>query len=58
MRVDVVEQKILVDLTSGDEGVCLGNKMFLCIGHQVMRADPLEPKILVFLLSCDEGVPL
>ncbi len=36
-RMDVVEQKILVDLSSRDDGVRLGNKKFLCTCHHGCR---------------------
>jgi hypothetical protein len=49
------EQKNLVHLSSGDEGVRLGNKKFLRTCHHVMMVDVAEQKILVHLSSHDEG---
>ena len=43
-RVDVVEQKVLADLSSFDDGVRLGNEKFLCTCHHVMRVDVVEQK--------------
>ena len=50
-------KKILVDLSSCDEGRPFWNKKFLWICHQVMRVYPLEQKFLVDLSSCDVGGP-
>ena len=44
MRVDVVVQKILVDLSSCDDGGRLGNKKFFCTCHQMMRVFVLRTK--------------
>ena len=57
MRVDVLEQNILVDLSPHDEGGSLGNKKFLCSCHHVMKVNALvdKRKILVEVSShCDK----
>ena len=39
-----MEQKVLADLSSFDDGVRLGNEKFLCTCHHVMRVDVVEQK--------------
>ena len=49
------QTKILVDLSSRDDGVQFLNKKFLCTCHHVMTLDVVEQNILVHLSSPDEG---
>jgi hypothetical protein len=49
MRADPLKPKILVDLSSHDDGIPFRNKISLCTCHHVMRVDVVEQKILVHL---------
>jgi hypothetical protein len=55
MRVDFLEQKIPVNLSSRDEGGPSGMKIFWWTCHRMRRVDSLEQKILVNLSSRGKG---
>ena len=57
MRADALEPKMLVDLSSCDDGVpSIENKNFLRTCHHAMMVDVVQ-KILVYLSSGHEGGP-
>ena len=49
IRADTLVPKMLVDLSSRDDGGHLGNEKFLCTCHHVIRVDMVEQK---FLCTC------
>ncbi len=55
MRANTLKPKILMDLSSCDDGVPFRNKFFCRTCHHAVRVDVVEQKVLVYLPSGDKG---